>query len=99
VVVRDATFCKDCGAPLTPTAWIKPNPGFNPIVAAVLSFIPGLGHLYRGRLARAILWFFGVTFAYGASLGLGILIHVICAANAALAGTIRDDVLATPRIR
>jgi TM2 domain-containing membrane protein YozV len=98
-VVEDATFCKDCGAPLNTTIWVKQNPGFNPILAAILSVLPGLGHLYRGRVGRGIMWFFGVTAAYGASIGLGILIHIICAANAALAGTIADDAFATPRMR
>lgn len=99
VVVRNAVFCKECGAPLTQTIWIKRDPGFNPILAALLSVVPGLGHLYRGRIARGIMWFFGVSFAYGASLGLGILIHVICASNAALAGTIADDAFSVPRMR
>src|SRR5262249_26558466 len=48
IVVADAQFCKECGAPLAGTRIFVANPGFNPIVAAVLSFIPGLGHLYKG---------------------------------------------------
>jgi len=99
VVVKDASFCKECGAPLNASLWIRQNPGFNPVMAAILSMIPGLGHLYRGRVGRGIMWFFGVSFAYGASFPLGVLIHVICAANAALAGTISDDAFATPRVR
>jgi hypothetical protein len=38
------------------------------------------------------LWFFGVSFAYGMGPQLGILIHLICAANAAFSGTLREDV-------
>lgn len=90
-MVADAEFCKDCGAPLT-VRWISRNPGFNPIVAAALSLIPGLGHLYRGRIGRAIMWFFGVSVAYTVGQGFGLLIHLICAANAALSGAIEEDV-------
>ncbi|GCL73604.1 hypothetical protein [Paenibacillus naphthalenovorans] len=38
------------------------NPNKNPMVAFILSFIPGLGHLYLGRLIKALLYgggFFG----------------------------------------
>jgi TM2 domain-containing membrane protein YozV len=96
IVVSDAAFCKDCGAPLGPRGWIKRDPGFNPVVALVLSAIPGLGHIYRGRVLGGIMWFFGVLFSYTAGLGLGIIIHFICASNAAFAGTVREDVF-TPR--
>ncbi len=97
VVVQGATFCKECGAELTTVRWLRPPPGYNPIVAAALSFVPGLGHLYRGRLTRAILWFVGVSVAYTMGFGFGVFIHVICAVNAALSGAIRDDVFARAR--
>jgi hypothetical protein len=44
----------------------------DPLVAAVLAwFVPGLGHLYQGRIAKAILFFVCLmsTFAYGCYLG------------------------------
>lgn len=93
IVVADAQFCKECGAPLAGTRIFVANPGFNPIVAAVLSFIPGLGHLYKGRLGRAVLWFFSVTIAYAISFPLGMLLHMVCAANAALKGVIQEDAI------
>jgi len=40
---------------------------------------------------KALLWFFGVGFAYLAGQTLGILVHLICAGNATLAGELRDD--------
>jgi hypothetical protein len=99
VVVAGATFCKECGAALTTVRWLRPPPGYSPIVAAALSFVPGLGHLYRGRLTKAILWFFGVAVAYTMNPGFGVLMHAICALNAALAGAIRDDVYVRVRRR
>jgi hypothetical protein len=57
----------------------------------VLSNIPGLGHIYKGRPARGLTWFFGVAFAYSVGLPLGLLLHVICASNAALKGALEDD--------
>jgi TM2 domain-containing membrane protein YozV len=98
VVVAEATFCKECGAPLT-AGLVNRTQGFNPIVAAALSLIPGLGHLYRGRFGRGVLWFFGVTLAYTMGPTLGLLIHLICAANAALSGTIEENVFSRRRTR
>ena len=98
-MVNDAAFCKNCGAPLGPAGWIKRDPGFNPVLALVLSAIPGLGHVYRRLVLRGIMWFFGVSVCYATGLGLGVTMHFICAANAAFAGTLRDDRFATPRAR
>jgi hypothetical protein len=94
IVVADASFCKACGAPVTRFPLLRRRGGFNPMLALVLSIVPGVGHLYRGRPLKAILWFFGVSFAYGLGPPLGILIHIICAANAAFADTLREDMLA-----
>ena len=50
-----------------------PNPG----IAAVLSvLIPGLGHLYSGRLAAGAVWLLATFFGYWAILVPGFLIHV-----------------------
>ena len=50
-----------------------PHPG----IAAVLSvLIPGLGHLYSGRLAAGAIWFLAASFGYWAILVPGFLIHV-----------------------
>ncbi len=58
--------------PLPPVAR-EPSPG----LAAVLSvFIPGLGHLYAGRLGAGLLWFIASSFGYWAILVPGFLIHV-----------------------
>lgn len=51
----------------------RPSPG----VAAVLSvLIPGLGHVYTGRLGAGLAWFLATMFGYGAILVPGFLIHV-----------------------
>jgi len=50
-----------------------PSPG----VAAVLSvLIPGLGHVYAGRVLAGLLWFAAASFGYWAILVPGFLIHV-----------------------
>ena len=85
IVVPDAVFCKECGAPLR-RLWPRPHEvGYNPTLAAMLSVLPGLGHLYRGRIVAGILWFFCVAIAYQAG-PIGLAIHLACAANAALSG-------------
>ena len=51
-----------------------PSPG----IAAVLAvFIPGLGHVYAGRLLAGAVWFLATTFAYWAILIPGFLLHAI----------------------
>jgi TM2 domain-containing membrane protein YozV len=92
IVVAEASFCKSCGAPVTTVPLVRGDSGYNPVLALVLSIVPGVGHIYRGKPMRGILWFFGVSFAYGMGPQLGILIHLICAANAAFSGTLREDV-------
>ncbi len=51
-----------------------PSPG----IAAVLSvLIPGLGHVYAGRLGAAACWFLATSFAYWAILLPGFLLHAL----------------------
>ena len=57
--------------------WIQrpPSPG----VAAVLSvLVPGLGHVYSGRLGVGAIWFLVTGFAYWAILVPGFLVHAFC---------------------
>ena len=50
-----------------------PSPG----IAAVLSvLLPGLGHVYAGRLLGGLLWFLAASFGYWAVLVPGFLIHL-----------------------
>ena len=52
-----------------------PSPG----IAAVLSvLIPGLGHVYAGRLVAGALWCLGTAFAYWLILVPGFLVHALC---------------------
>jgi TM2 domain-containing membrane protein YozV len=45
-------------------------------IAAVLSvLVPGLGHVYAGRLLAGAGWFLATTFAYWAILVPGFLLH------------------------
>jgi len=49
-----------------------PSPG----LAAVLSVcVPGLGHVYSGRLGAGLAWFLATSFGYWAILVPGFLIH------------------------
>ena len=58
---------------LVPRPIRTPSPG----LAAVLSVvIPGLGHVYAGRLLAGLLWFLAAGFGYWAILVPGFLIHV-----------------------
>jgi hypothetical protein len=90
VIVEAASFCKECGAPLNGSGFIRREIGMRPLIAFALSVIPGLGHLYQGRVLRGVMWFFGVAFAYGAG-PIGYLIHLICAVSAASYGSNRND--------
>lgn len=52
-----------------------PSPG----IAAVLSvLLPGLGHVYSGRLGAGALWFLATGFAYWAVVLPGFLVHALC---------------------
>ncbi len=87
MVVSGASFCKECGAPLVEEQLRRARDfGWKPLIAAALSIVPGLGHLYRGRPFRGLGWFLGVLVAYGAP-PLGYILHMICAASAASIGT------------
>ena len=68
--------------------WLHAN-----VTHSELRIVPGVGHIYRGRPFKGIMWFFFVSIAYGMGPPFGILIHMICAANAAFSGTLREDML------
>jgi hypothetical protein len=93
VVVADASFCKECGAPLPDTVWLSPNLAWRPRSALLLSVIPGLGHWYKGARMRGVAWFFTVPFFYSFAFPLGLLMHIICAGNAAFGGALSEDAL------
>ncbi len=94
IVVMGASFCKECGAPLSETVWLDHNMWrWSPWTALILSLIPGLGHWYKGLRKRALLWFVSVSVFYGIAPSIGLTMHIICAINAALGGAIRDGAL------
>ena len=51
-----------------------PSPGIAAVLAVLL---PGLGHVYVGRLFAAAVWFVAISFAYWAILVPGFLLHAI----------------------
>jgi hypothetical protein len=88
VVVGDARFCKDCGAALGSRLRFKHDLNWNPWLAMALSLVPGLGQFYKGQRLYAVLWFVFVLVAYYGAQPIGILLYLICIANAGLAGAI-----------
>jgi hypothetical protein len=90
VVVSDAVYCKQCGAPLASTVWLNRDMTWRPWIALVLSIVPGLGHWYKGQIFRGIIWFFTVSCSYLLQ-PLGLMMHIICAGNAALGGALKED--------
>lgn len=60
-------------------------------IAALLSIIPGLGHIYKGHYGAGLLWMFlGVPFAIWigiilslATAGLGLIFPILCWAGVA----------------
>jgi TM2 domain-containing membrane protein YozV len=59
-----------------------------------LSIIPGLGQLYKGQPGRGLLWFVFVVLFLAYAMPIGILLWIVCAGNAALAGAVREEVIA-----
>jgi TM2 domain-containing membrane protein YozV len=96
VVVPDANFCKNCGAPLS---WLSRDISWRPLVAMLLSVIPGLGQLYKGQPGRGLLWFMFVVLFLLYATPVGVLLWLICAGNAALAGAVHEEVLARSATR
>lgn len=52
-----------------------PSPGIAAVLAVLL---PGLGHVYAGRLLGGAIWCLAVSFGYWAILVPGLLLHAIC---------------------
>src|SRR5580698_6119243 len=90
ILVEGAGFCKDCGAPLNARGIIAREGAMRPVIAFLLSIVPGLGHIYQGHARRGVGWFIGVAIAYNAG-PIGFLLHLICAASAASYGSNRYD--------
>jgi len=86
--VVDALYCKQCGGTIIRAVPRRSSGAPKPLVAALLSLVPGLGHLYLGRAAVALAWFFIVAVAY-LTQPLGAMLHMICIANAAFGARAR----------
>lgn len=88
VVVGGARFCKECGATLPSTVILDQDNELNPWTALILSLIPGLGHWYKGLRKRALMWFVVVVLSYNILPAIGLIMHAICAVNAAIGGAL-----------
>jgi TM2 domain-containing membrane protein YozV len=69
------------------------------MTALVLSIIPGLGQWYKGQPIRGLFWFLVVALLYATGSPVAFVIHLVCAANAAIAGAIREDAVVRARRR
>lgn len=85
-----AASCPNCGQPMlvTPSAGAvirqSTQPRWNARVAALLSLVlPGAGQMYKGQLGNGIAWLIFVPICYAASVGLGLLLHLVCIIGAA----------------
>jgi len=82
---------------LTPQV-IRPQrqrPSASVLLAAFLSvWSPGAGHLYSGRVAAAVLWFFAVGLGYMLILP-GLVLHLFCVVSA-MGAAQRTKLLAEP---
>jgi len=90
--IQDAAIvCKHCGRDLVtgataPAAARQWSPG----VAAVLSLIiPGAGQLYKGQVGAGLVFLVATAAGYLAFIVPGLILHIICIANAASGGAPR----------
>lgn len=63
---------------VSPAAHRKPWEERSVIVALVLAvLVPGLGHLYQGRILKGLIYFFGILglFVWGVKLGEGVVVY------------------------
>jgi TM2 domain-containing membrane protein YozV len=61
-----------------------------------LSVSPGLGQLYKGQPGRGLLWFIFVVVFLLYATPIGVLLWMICAGNAAVAGAMPGETMAVP---
>ncbi len=79
--------CRHCGE------WLHPDlrkahrpPKWHPGAAAAMSLLPGLGQIYKGKLALGLLWLLLTLLGYVAFIVPGLILHALCIFNAYHAG-------------
>jgi TM2 domain-containing membrane protein YozV len=91
---KDAIKCKHCGEILDSDMRaaraqenqqaIPKERKWSPGVAAVLSLIiPGAGQMYKGKIGSGFFWLIIVVIGYALMVIPGLILHLICIANAA----------------
>ena len=79
-----AANCVNCGNPINNVSEIKVVNKNEKGIAAILSyFVPGLGQMYRGKIASGFLWLLITLLGYACFIVPGIILHLICIGNAA----------------
>ena len=75
---RTPATCPACG-------WTSALP-YNRGIAAILSlFIPGAGHMYRGKVGIGLLWLIVTAIGYALIIP-GLLLHMVCLVLAVVPG-------------
>ncbi len=98
--IQDAArVCRYCQRALDPALEPPKARTWSPGVAALLSlFIPGAGHLYKGKVAEGIGLFVGTIFGYFLFIVPGLIIHLVAIITAANGNSADEDADAQARI-
>ena len=88
MILINAVKCRHCGELLDDELARERRPReWNPVIAAVLSFlIPGLGQVYKGQVFAGLVWLCLVYLSYAACCFPGIVLHIVCLFDAASGG-------------
>jgi hypothetical protein len=92
-IIADASKCKHCGEYLDTTVGdsryspTNNERDWSPSNARALSYIPGLGHIYKGKVLRGLAWMIIVALGYICFIVPGIFLHIWCIKSAANVGT------------
>src|SRR5437588_1934278 len=73
-----ALKCKHCSEFLVQ----RSSPAKDGAAAVMSFFIPGLGQIYHGKIGAGLGWLFAVALGYVVLVVPGLILHIMCVANA-----------------